>query len=156
FYDDMGAGLPGVQAQTLGLYAFVSNARQHRTRTLFVPMLIEPRQWHHLALVTGPGGMKLFLDGFLVGTNGFLESFNAIAGTRNFIGGWNNNPDGVDSFAGEIDEFRVWKVARTQEEIRANLGRKLSGTETGLVGLWNFDDPTNPGRDASAGAHHGK
>src|SRR5439155_5323671 len=30
------------------------------------------------------------------------------------------------------------------------------GREPSLVGLWNFDDPANPGRDVSPGAHHGK
>src|SRR5262249_25126358 len=30
----------------------------------------------------------------------------------------------------------------------------LTGTEAGLAGLWDFDDPANPGGDASPGAHH--
>ncbi len=44
----------------------------------------------------------------------------------------------------------------TPEQIRENMGRRLTGSEEGLVGLWNFDDPANPGRDSSPGAHHGK
>ena len=57
---------------------------------------------------------------------------------------------------GQLDEFRVWKVQRTAEQIRDGMSKKLTGREPGLVGLWNFDDPENPGRDASPGAHHGK
>src|SRR5215510_5643281 len=34
--------------------------------------------------------------------------------------------------------------------------QRLTGNEPDLVGLWNFDDPANPGRDSSSGAHHGK
>src|SRR5262249_49917870 len=59
-------------------------------------------------------------------------------------------------FQGEMDEVRVWSVARTEEQIREAMSRKLSGQEPGLVGLWNFDDPANPGHDASPGGHHGK
>ncbi len=58
-------------------------------------------------------------------------------------------------FRGQMDEVRLWNTARTAEQIRESLGRKLSGTESGLVGLWNFDDPALAGRDASPGAHHG-
>ena len=63
---------------------------------------------------------------------------------------------GAASLRGEMDEVRLWRTARTPEQIRENIGRKLTGSEEGLVGLWNFDDPANPGRDASPGAHHGK
>jgi hypothetical protein len=55
-----------------------------------------------------------------------------------------------------MDEVRVWKVARTAEQIRENLSKPLTGSEPGLVGLWNFDDPANPGRDASPNHHDGK
>ena len=42
------------------------------------------------------------------------------------------------------------------EQLRDAMLKKLTGTEPGLFGLWNFDDPAQPGRDASPGAHHGK
>jgi hypothetical protein len=48
-----------------------------------------------------------------------------------------------------MDEVRVWNTARTVEQIRENLLQRLTGSEPGLVALWNFDDPANPGRDAS-------
>jgi hypothetical protein len=55
-----------------------------------------------------------------------------------------------------MDEIRVWKVARTTEQIRENITKQLTGSEAGLVGLWNFDDPANPGRDTSPNHHDGK
>ena len=57
---------------------------------------------------------------------------------------------------GNIDEVRVWNFARTAGQIRENYQRSLDGTETGLVGWWNFDDSANPGKDRSRGGHHGK
>ena len=52
-----------------------------------------------------------------------------------------------------MDEIRVWDHARTQDQIRANMFTALTGPEPGLAGYWNFDDPAQPGRDLSAGAH---
>src|SRR5262249_31885001 len=57
---------------------------------------------------------------------------------------------------GQLDEVRIWNVARTEEQIRETMSRKLTGQEPGLVGLWNFDDPANPGRDSSPGRHDGQ
>ena len=45
-------------------------------------------------------------------------------------------------FAGEIDEVRLWSVARTAEEIANAAAKTLTGVETGLEGYWNFDDAT--------------
>ena len=47
-------------------------------------------------------------------------------------------------------------MVRTGEEIRGNLGKQLTGSEPGLVGLWNFDNPANPVRDATGNRHDGK
>jgi signal transduction histidine kinase/DNA-binding response OmpR family regulator len=55
-----------------------------------------------------------------------------------------------------MDEVRLWRTARTQEEVREHIGRRLNGDENGLIGLWNFDEPGNPGGDASAGGNHGR
>ena len=55
-----------------------------------------------------------------------------------------------------MDEVRVWKVARTEAQIRDNWFKQLAGNEPDLVGLWNFDDPSDPGRDSTRAGHHGK
>jgi len=48
--------------------------------------------------------------------------------------------DGIGYMDGVIDEIRVWNVARTQDEIKANMGIALYGNETGLVSYWPFSD----------------
>jgi len=42
-------------------------------------------------------------------------------------------------FNGQIDEFRVWNVARTQTQIQSNLHKTLVGNEANLVAYYNFD-----------------
>ena len=44
------------------------------------------------------------------------------------------------SFQGNIDEVRIWNTARSEADIRANMNKKLTGTEPGLVGYWRFDE----------------
>lgn len=104
-------------------------------------------EWIHLAAVSGPGGMKLYLDGVLVGTNPESGSFSALGDAQdNFLGAHLNNQ--TNTTHGQIDEFRVWDHERTAEQVRNNLLVALSGTGEGLVRLWNFDNPGARVRDA--------
>jgi signal transduction histidine kinase/ligand-binding sensor domain-containing protein/CheY-like chemotaxis protein len=121
--------------------------------------VLHNNDWHHIAAVSGPPGMRFYLDGVLAGTNDFSGSFAVLTNdTKNFWGACTTREPGPQpsDLHGQLDELRVWKVQRTVEQIRENMHRTLSGSEPGLIGLWSFDDPANPGRDASPGAHHGK
>jgi len=111
--------------------------------------------WRHVAAVASTNGVRIYLNGILGETKAYTEGLftngpeqQAFLGLPALAGG--------ASLHGEMDEVRLWRTARTLEQIRENMGRKLTGSEAGLAGLWNFDDPTNPGRDASPSAHHGK
>jgi len=109
-------------------------------------------RWYHIAAVTGADGMKLYLDGELVGEADFTGSFSAIKdGSKNYLGRsqWIMNAD----FAGELDEVRVWSKARRQKEILANMDKRLKGDEPGLFALWNFD--LEDARDASPNGFDG-
>jgi hypothetical protein len=39
-----------------------------------------------------------------------------------------------------MDEIRIWNYARTSPDILSYYLAKLAGTESGLMGYWNFDD----------------
>ena len=65
------------------------------------------------------------------------------------ISGVTGSPDSANNlrlgfsfgtFVGVADDLRIWTVARTQPEIAANRGRRLLGTESGLVGYWPMDE----------------
>jgi uncharacterized protein affecting Mg2+/Co2+ transport len=43
-------------------------------------------------------------------------------------------------FNGQIDEFRIWGVARTASEITSTMGKTLVGNEPNLVGYYKFDE----------------
>ncbi len=119
--------------------------------------LLRTNEWIHLAALSGPGGMKLYANGVLVGEHTSQASFADIKVTQtNLLGrGLVQSPTDQD-FRGQIDELRVWNHRRTEAQIRLNLTRRLTGTEAGLVGLWNFNGPAQPGRDFSTNAFHGR
>ncbi len=97
--------------------------------------------WTHLAMAFDGSErtVKLYANGELAATstNGFIPT-SLTAGTGAFaIGG---RPAVDEEFEGQIDDVRVWNDLRTADEIRENYDQKLSGSENGLAGYWNFDD----------------
>jgi hypothetical protein len=57
--------------------------------------------------------------------------------------------NGDSPFDGEIDELRIWSVARSSLEIRRNRDREIESVRT-LTGYWRFDDG---GTDLSTGGN---
>ena len=55
---------------------------------------------------------------------------------------------------GQMAEVRLWSGERTAKEIQDNQFRRLTGTEPGLLALWNFADGT--ARDASGHGRDGQ
>lgn len=60
----------------------------------------------------------------------------------------------VRYFDGKVADARLWSTIRTQSEIRDNMNKQLTGSESGLVGYWklngNFNDSTSNANNLSA------
>ena len=96
--------------------------------------------WHHFALIAKAGTN----GNMAVYRNGVLEAFKPGAGSPCFT---NQSLklgmlDGFTSFmyAGELDEFRIWSVVRTPEQIREGMCHPLNGTESNLVAYYRFGE----------------
>jgi signal transduction histidine kinase/ligand-binding sensor domain-containing protein/ActR/RegA family two-component response regulator len=136
-----------------GTLQFFIYTRRENLYLVRVPGFLHKGQWYHLAAVSGPGGMKLYVNGVLVGEHPYEGSLAAIGeGAGNYLGrsNWKENED----FEGQLDEVRLWRVARTQDQVRAGMHRRLTGREEGLVALWNFDQ--GDGRDSAPNGYHGQ
>lgn len=133
-------------------YAKINTALQNKIE---VPGILRTNEWIHIAAVSGPGGMLLYVNGRLVGQHTNEASFAALGTTpTNYLGrGLSGNVIDRD-FNGEIDELRVWNSRRSEAQIRDNMYKRLSGQETGLAYLLNFDDGTVS--DATGHAAPGK
>jgi hypothetical protein len=93
--------------------------------------------WHHCAVVYTSNNFELFIDGISVGTrlNGTNYANNnfgvplTVALRPNLgnaypaLGGIDADPN--DGYLGQLDEFRVWKMALTAADVSAIYNRKL-------------------------------
>ncbi|RKY03822.1 hypothetical protein DRP77_05345, partial [Candidatus Poribacteria bacterium] len=117
-----------------------------------VPGILKANRWYHIAAAFDGKLMRLYLNGVLVGERAYEGDLSAILKEgENLLGKahWRENED----FKGQLDEIRIWGVARTGEQIRSTMFRKLRGDEPGLVGLWNFD--SGDAKDSSPNGYDG-
>ena len=111
--------------------------------------------WHHIAVVCGAGGMKIYVDGMLYDDDDYRGGLNQAYGGNYYLGKSNWPNDKL--FAGLMAEFRVWNDQRSQSEIRRTMKVALNGNEEGLIGYWPMNEIDNgvlP--DLSRGANHAK
>lgn len=92
--------------------------------------------WYHVVASKSGANVSFYVNGSQVGLTqtGTSTVYNGTAPFR--IGAHGNNQSYFD---GLIDDVRVWNVARTQEEIVANMHKELAGDEPGLVAYWTFN-----------------
>ncbi len=143
--------MPGVLNRAGVLRCFLQDANRG-VQDLRQELSVLPGEWMHVAVVLGSQGFKLYLNGVVVGESAYRGSFAAIGNGQQFRLGRSVVSDEA-AFAGQLDDVRVWRTARTEAQLRENLARRLSGAEPGLVGYRNFDDGT--ARDSTSGRHDG-
>lgn len=102
--------------------------------------------WQHLAGVYDGAMLTIYRNGVLVAN--MAKAGNTTNLPQLFFGRW------TGSFAGLIDEVRLWDVSRTQPQIQADMGSILTGSESNLVGYWRFEEGAGQtSADATAAAN---
>ena len=111
--------------------------------------------WVHVAFVYDGTNGFLYQNGVQVGT-GSLTTVNTPTGATDFRVG-QRVPGGSIPFNGNIDEVRVWNVAKTQADLQASMNTELTGNEASLVYYAKFDEvgASCDIVDCSPGQHHG-
>ena len=90
--------------------------------------------WVHLAFVADTQ-TRLYVNGVLQDSN--PNTINLPLGRL----GYDSSGD-ADYMRGTLDEVRLWKVARSQAQIQANMNRTLSVPQSNLIAYWRFDEGT--------------
>ncbi|MEL6537989.1 MAG: LamG-like jellyroll fold domain-containing protein, partial [Bacteroidota bacterium] len=99
--------------------------------------------WHHFALaINRLGNTRAYVDGNLQNQIG-SESFTGFGSDKAWVGarGWKHGTlDSTDRYyTGNLDELRIWGVARTQEQIMRERNYRLLGNEFGLLAYYPFE-----------------
>ncbi|MCP4570097.1 MAG: LamG domain-containing protein, partial [FCB group bacterium] len=90
---------------------------------------IAPGRWSHVAVSCDGVAARTLIDGAVV-------SEAAVSGLRAAV-----DPLRLgDGFQGALAAARLWSIARPEEELAADQGRLLAGTETGLAADWPLDE----------------
>ncbi|KAA9345809.1 LamG-like jellyroll fold domain-containing protein [Adhaeribacter soli] len=95
--------------------------------------------WHHVAGIYNSSHWEIWIDGILENSASFSVISADLSNTATLsIGNYELVNDHF--FNGEIDEVRLWNTARTAQEIRENMCRKLPPNMPGLVGYYKLDE----------------
>ncbi|MGB0431170.1 MAG: LamG-like jellyroll fold domain-containing protein, partial [Bacteroidia bacterium] len=121
------------------LRLLVSNGSTYETKTAALEGY-SANTWHHLAVTYNGSTVNFYQNGILIGTQTTAISSINNSSTDFVIGALTNNSAIAYHFDGQIDELRVWNVARTQTQIQDDMYATLDGDETGLIGYYLFDE----------------
>ncbi len=91
--------------------------------------------WIHVAIVYQNKQPKLYINGQLVKT-GLLSSKQFVYPSFNFTG------YAYGTYQGYVDEMRIWKEARTQQQIKDNRYGAIAVPQTNLSGYWPLSAST--------------
>ncbi|MFQ3574797.1 MAG: LamG-like jellyroll fold domain-containing protein, partial [Cytophagales bacterium] len=94
-------------------------------------------QWSHIAMVRKGAEVRIYVNGVFDGTVISIPA-NASVPNGTFYLGHSN--DLSEFLNGSVDEVRVWKKARTEDEIRNLMCRRAIGNEDGLFMNFSFDE----------------
>jgi hypothetical protein len=115
-------------------------------------VISEKGVWYHIATTFDGTNYKLYVNCELVhnylgcaGKTPYPTPVKYIGGTR----------EGSGKLTARMDEVRMWNYPRTQEQIQANMNKKLTGNESGLIVYFPMDIDNQYLIDHSGNDYHG-
>jgi type II secretory pathway pseudopilin PulG len=110
-------------------------------------------EWQHIAIIRNGSNLHMYINAQAVASSGVSGTFNNIS-YGYYIG--QHGHDNSLHYSGAIDEVSVWNTALTQAEIQSYMTTPPTGSETGLVGYWDFIEGSgNTVNDLSGNGNHG-
>jgi len=123
----------GFQRATGSLFFTVTDGT-NAARVITTSESLNDDVWHQVSAVfdATDDSIRVYVDGIFEGSAS-TANLNDITNSNDVtIGGF-----AADSwFGGQLDEMRIWGVARTKAEIAASWNQLLTGDEAGLLGYW--------------------
>ncbi|MEI9920903.1 MAG: immunoglobulin domain-containing protein [Bacteroidota bacterium] len=105
---------------------------------------------YHVAAVFSGTTVTIYVNGTSVGSSS--GGMNTPSGVSLRIG---SSTGTSDYFKGDIDEVRLWNVARTAQQIRESMHLTLTGSETGLVSYYQLNESSGTATSDAKGTNTG-
>ena len=108
---------------------------------LTTPSNYNDGKWHHVVATQSSAGMRLYVDGELLGSN-------TVSAAQNYTGYWHVGGDvtwgpGGNTFAGVIDEVAVYPAAMSAEDVALHHGLGTTGEVPNLLPTASFTSTTD-------------
>jgi hypothetical protein len=134
-------GSESEQTGQLSIYEVNGNPQYLTSSTI-----VGDNSCHHIAYVRTGITAEAFIDGVSIGT----ISAEALSTTDRISLGqdWDHSIP-TDFYNGEMDDLRIWSSARTQSQIQADMYTTLTGSESGLIAYYDFNQGTAGGNNSS-------
>lgn len=102
--------------------------------------------WYHVAGTYDGDVLKIYINGGLQGTD-TVGTISIVQSSEVLAFGRLGSID-AEYYQGQLDEIRIWNVARTQEQLQSTMNDTLgpeyyNNPSSGLIGYWRFDEATD-------------
>lgn len=104
--------------------------------------------WQHVAGVWDGSSLYIYIDGVLRGTTTGVTG-SSFASTNNLVQMGSDSYSTPESFAGSIDEVRIWSRALGQCEIQNNMNGELPSGQIGLLAYYQFNQGIASGNNTA-------
>jgi Concanavalin A-like lectin/glucanases superfamily len=109
---------------------------------IMIPFLADDSQWSHIAITYSTStGVRAYFNHNLVYSTPAYGTIQC--GTAPLRIGARVDSVYTEYFRGSIDEVRIWKIVRSQNEIAQNMNKELTGSENGLIAYWKFNESSD-------------
>lgn len=129
-----------MSANTNSLFAIYGGINVYNTG-----YTVSPGVWTAAAMVIEPGRLSVYVNGVL--TNTFLAAGPGVPTTSFNIG--TGTVTSLETFNGSIDEVQLWSRALTQCEIASYLNCEVSGSPSGLIANYHFNQGIASGANST-------
>lgn len=103
------------------------------------PMPVDSAWVHIVTTFDANGQVTNYLNGINVGESTVFPQSPIVANSDPFIIGLAPWDLLSYEYVGDLDEVRIWNVARTAAQVKDDMFRTLKGNEPGLVAYYNFN-----------------
>jgi hypothetical protein len=97
-------------------------------------------EWVHVAGTYDGSVIKFYVNGMLIETKNATGNIDWTYAPLDFRLGMFVDDNETYYYDGQIDEIKVWNIARTQTQIRDFMCKKQTGSESGLIAYYRMDD----------------